>query len=91
MRINSEDNSETITITIDKNKHPVAWENKKKSLINSGLTEYEAEKDLLKNPCIVMELCYDTDLGAFLVESEAVGCTDIYNPYSGQILEVEEY
>lgn len=90
IKLNTAEKCEIITISISRESHPIAWDNKLKSLIKSGLSEAEAEQNLILYPEIEMELYYDPELGAFLIESEAVESTDIFNPYSGEILEIED-
>ena len=37
-----------------------------------------------------MEVYYSPYQGLFAVESDAVECSDIFNPYSGELLEENE-
>ena len=77
------ENPDVVSILLDKNLHPVAWERKMRELTQiSGMTENEAESFLNTN-AFVMELYYDISRGLFAVESEAVECCEIYNPYTG--------
>lgn len=79
----SEEEGDVIDVLLCPNKKPIVYARKKKELVErSGMTEHEAEKYLLRP--IPLELFYDYDRGLFGVESEAVGETEIYNPYTGQ-------
>lgn len=68
--------------------HTVVYERKKQELVAAGMTEDEAERWLLTTP-ITLELFYDFDRGLFGVESEAIECCDIYNPYTGNKIPTE--
>lgn len=59
------------------------YERKKYELINSGMSDDEAENWLLTTP-IQLELFYDIDRGLFAAEAEAIDCCEIYNPYTGK-------
>ena len=85
MKLNNADNYEPIKIHISKDKHPIVWENRVQSLMNSGLNREEAENAATGN--IDLELYYDPNTGLFAVESEAVESGCIYNPYDGHLME----
>ena len=89
IKLNSCDNAEQLLISIDPIKHPIAWANRVKSLINSGLTKQAAEDEVMLHPTIEMEIHYDVECGAFIVEAEAIESTEIYNPYTGAVCEVD--
>lgn len=89
MKLNAPEKCEVIVITIDKYQHPIAWKNRIESLINSGMTIQEANSEMIQRPTIEMELHYDVNCGAFLVESAAIESTEIYNPYTGSQLQIE--
>ena len=72
---------EIVEVRLDPVSHPKAYETKKKELVDSGMTEQEAEK-ALQIP-LVMELYYSKGQGLFAVESEALEYCDIRNPYDG--------
>lgn len=88
-RINRPGDEEVISVRLDKNKYPIAFHNRVMSLVNSGLDHETAEREA-ESEEIVLELYYDPDRGLFAVESEAVECTTIYNPYSGDKMESYE-
>lgn len=87
MTKNNENNYESVFIAIDRHKHPIAWSNRVLDLTeNYGFSQEDAELEASKP--IEMELYYDSAL--FMVESEAVVCTSIYNPYTAEKLEENE-
>lgn len=91
MKLNSPSKAETVVVRLNKNQHPIAWEAKKNELMKSGMTDREAEVYMLRfGSEFVMELHYAPDQGLFLVESEAIESTPIYNPYDGTECEVDE-
>lgn len=80
----TEEVCETFEITLDPVIHPTTYKRKMFELIHkSGLTEDEAKHFIDTTP-FVLELLYDIDRGLFAVESEAVECIEIYNPYTGK-------
>ena len=88
VRCNSAENAETVFISFDKHTHPIAFENRVKSLMDSGLDRADAEK--AASEPIVLEILYDPDCGLFGLESEAVDCLfEFFNPYTGESIEVE--
>lgn len=77
---------DTIEITLDLIKHPIAYRRKMYELVhNTGLTENEARHFIDTTP-FVMELVYDIDRGLFAVECEAVESLKMYNPYTGFVI-----
>lgn len=74
--------AECIDVLLTPSETPVAYERKLYELVNSGITEEEAKSYLLQP--IQLELFYDYIRGLFAVESEAVDCSEIYNPYTGE-------
>lgn len=79
------DACETVTIKLDRTKHPIAFRRATLSLMESGLTEKQAEA-LIGSQGFEMELFYEGDNGLFAVESEAVENTPIYSPYTQEVL-----
>ena len=79
------DDCETVTIKLDRLRHPIAFRRATLSLMDSGLTEKEAES-IIECQGFEMELFYEGDNGLFAVESEAVGNTTIYSPYTQEVL-----
>lgn len=77
------DEGDVVDILLCPNKTPIAYQRKKKELMEqSGMTEPEAEKFLLQP--ITLELFYDMGRGLFAVESEPLDCIEIFNPYTGK-------
>lgn len=85
------DNSaEVVDIYLDPNKHPKAFGLKKEELVSAGLSEKNAETFIMTTP-IQMELFYSKNRGLFAVEGDAVGNTDVYDPYTGiELTETKE-
>lgn len=81
--LNKADRYDWLNITLTENNFPIAYANKLKCLMNSGLTEVEA-RDILDNNPIELELYYEIGAGLMAVEAEAVEAGIIYSPYSGE-------
>ena len=89
MKLNNPDNYDPIMVTLDPTKHPIAFEQRVQSWVNSGLSREDAEREA--STPIDLELYYDANCGLFAVESEVVdNFCDIYNPYDGTVLERPE-
>jgi hypothetical protein len=88
MKLNAAGNEEILILKIDETQHPIAYKAKLNELIQAGMTEQDARNTI--NQGIVMEVYYATNQGFFLVESEAIESTEIYNPYDGTECEIEE-
>lgn len=74
------DVGDVIDIYLDPIKTPVAYQRKKKELMQSaGMTESEAESCLLRP--IPIELFYSYDQGLFGIEAECLADCDIHNPH----------
>lgn len=79
----TEDVGDVLDVYLSPDEYPETYKKKHTELVQScGMTEREATELLKKNP-IQLELFYSMDQGLFAVESEAVECASIYNPYSG--------
>ena len=83
------DNIDTIEIFINEKDHPQVYQTKLNELIDSGFSEEQAKKFIFETP-FVMEVYYSPYQGLFAVESDAVDSNDIFNPYSGELLEEDE-
>lgn len=83
------DDIDTIEIFINEKDHPQVYQTKLNELIDSGFSEEQAKKFIFETP-FVMEVYYSPYQGLFAVESDAVECSDIFNPYSGELLEENE-
>ncbi len=81
------DNIEIIKITLNEIDQPVAFKAKVDELVKSGMSKKEAKNFVSTTP-FELEVYYSPDCGLFLVESEAVESTEIYDPYTG--VEMEE-
>ena len=88
MKLNAVGKEEIINVYIDKVNHPIAYQAKLEELIESGMTEKEAEKVISCG--FQLEVYYSKNQGLFLIESEAIESTTIYNPYDGTECEIEE-
>lgn len=88
VKLNSAENYESITIIIDREQYPIAYQAKLEELVEQNCYNNieEAEKD---NPSfeIECEIYYDKHSGLFAVEAEAVECGTIYSPYDGELCE----
>lgn len=79
----TEDKGDVVNIYLSPNKTPVAYQRKKKELMEScGMTGDEAERCLL-HP-IPIEIFYSYDQGLFGVEAEMLTGCEVYNPYTGK-------
>lgn len=87
MKLNNAETYEPIVVYLSK-KTPIAWGNRVKSLMKSGLSKKDAEKEATGE--IELELYYNEDAGLFAVETEAVESGSIFDPYSGEELETDE-
>lgn len=92
VKLNNSDNYESVTVFLNKNDHPQAFENKVQCLINSGLSREEAEQEVERifSKGMEMEVYYETDFGMFTVEPEAVEAGTIHSPYTGDLCEDAE-
>lgn len=86
IKVNPSDKVELVDIKLDKEKHPIAWNNKKQELIESGMPEDEAE-DFLRTTPFQMEVYYAPFNGLFLIESEPLDSITPFNPYTGEEME----
>lgn len=89
LKLHNSDNIESINIQLCSEKTPIAYTKRVNSLVNSGLTLEDAQLEALEP--IEMEMYYDENNGLFLVEAEAINNTDIFNPYTQEFLEDDEY
>lgn len=88
MKKNKAENYESIRVYLDENRTPLAFNEKLKELMEEGAfdNENDARNYILTNP-IELELYYHKGYGLYGVESDAVECADIYNPYDGTKME----
>ena len=92
MKINPSDKVETVEVVLDENRFPIAFANRLKELTDPqygcGMTEEEARRDIATTP-FVLEIFYQTGLGLFALESEALDSAgeSFVSPYNGEPLE----
>lgn len=88
VKLNNDDNYERLcSVTLTKDKFPIAYKNKLEELVKHGFTEKQAE-DIISVTPIELEVYYHIDYGLFAVETQAVADgADIYSPYTGGICE----
>lgn len=88
VRLNNDENYESILITLTKEKYPIAFENKVQELLEQGFDTREAAEKFVSETPIECEIYYEKHSGLFAVESDAVEShCDIYSPYSGELCE----
>lgn len=88
MKTNSVDFYDSILVTLNKEKTPIAFEQKVQELLEQGVfpTREKAEEYVNSTP-IELELYYQKHSGLFSVETEAVESGTIYSPYSAELLD----
>lgn len=88
MKKNKAENYESILVYLDENRTPLAFNEKLKELMEEGAfdNENDARSYILTNP-IELELYYHKGYGLYGVESDAVECSDVYDPYDGTKME----
>lgn len=83
IRANDADNFESITITLTREKYPIAFKAKLEELIEEGVFETEDEAiDWIESTPIELEIYYEKGFGLFAVEFEAVESNEAYSPYT---------
>ena len=88
MKLHPAGKEEVINLYLDENQHPIAYKAKLDELMNCGMSEQDARNAIADG--ITMEVYYSPNQGFFLVESEAIESTTIFNPYDGTECELEE-
>lgn len=79
----TEEEGDVIDVYLCPEKTPIAYQRKKKELIErSGMTEDEAEQCLLRP--IPIEVFYSYDQGLFGIEAECLADCEVFNPYTGK-------
>lgn len=87
MKLNKEDQIETIEVRLTEDKYPIAFRNKLEELMEQHAFDTEKDARLwIEQSPIVLEVYYEKDAGLFAVESEALAsCPEtIRSPYSGE-------
>lgn len=83
LKLNSAEEAEVILIRLTPEEYPIAYANRVKCLMLSGLSKKEAERMAMKP--IDLELYYEVGVGLMAVEPGAVEARTIYSPYSGEL------
>lgn len=82
-----EDHIESITIKLQPEKQPKLFNYKVEELMSQGI-DYEDAKNMVLEMEFEMEVYYSPDRGLFLVDTEAVESSYIFDPYTGiQLME----
>jgi hypothetical protein len=89
VKLNGGDTYESIgTITLTKEKYPIAFNAKVEELLEEGVeTDREEAERLVSQMEIELEIYYEKGTGLFAVESEAVESGTIYSPYTAEVCE----
>jgi hypothetical protein len=89
VKLNGGDTYEGIgTITLTKEKYPIAFNAKVEELLEEGVeTDREEAERLVSQMEIELEIYYEKGTGLFAVESEAVESGTIYSPYTAEVCE----
>lgn len=87
--INSAKDAEIISVRLSPNKTPIAYENKVRCLMLSGLSREEAEKVALEP--MDLELYYEIGAGLMAVDPAAVESGTIRSPYTGELYHENSY
>lgn len=86
MKKNSAKNYESIMVHLTPDKTPIAYLNRVKCLMSSGMSRGEAERVALEP--IELELYYEIRQGLMAIESDAIDSFDsVFSPYSGEEFE----
>lgn len=80
---------ESLPLTISANQYPKVAMAKKEELMSQGLSEEDAN-NVISNLYFDIELFYSKGNGIFAVESGAVECEEVYDPYTQIKLTNEE-
>lgn len=81
--LNGAEDAEIIQVRLTPEEFPIAYENKVKCLMLSGLSEEEAKKTAMEP--IELELYYEVGVGLMAVEPGAVEAGTIYSPYTKEL------
>ena len=79
-KINGAEDYEPIEVRLSPETTPIAYSNRVKDLICSGMDREDAERMALEP--IELELYYEVEWGLFAVESGAADSCCFYSPYS---------
>jgi hypothetical protein len=85
---NSENYEKLCSLTLTKEKFPIAFENKVKEIMQQEKVDRLTAEKWVQGMEIELELYYQPEYGLFAVESEAVESNiPIYSPYTAEELE----
>lgn len=79
----TDEEEEIIEVWTTPQTNPKMFRKRIKSLMISGLSQTEAERIASAEP-LKLELFYDVELGSFAIDTEAVGNTPLFHPYTGK-------
>ena len=85
IKVNPEDQYESIMIILNEKKYPIAHQKKLEELMEQGAFKNEAEaKEWINTTPIELELYYEKHSGLFGVEAEAIECVSesLCSPYT---------
>lgn len=81
--LNSIEDAEIISVRLSPDKTPIAYENRVRCLMLSGLSREEAEKVALEP--MDLELYYEIGAGLMAVDPAAVESGTIWSPYTRKL------
>lgn len=87
--INSIEDAEIISVRLSPDETPIAYENRVRCLMLSGLSREEAEKVALEP--MDLELYYEIGAGLMAVDPAAVESGTIRSPYTGELYHENSY
>ncbi len=92
MKQHSAQDIESIVISIDPKRFPKFFANKVKDMVDSGLSQEEAEKEAaIFMRAVELEIYFEVGQGAFAVEIEPLDCgARLFSPFSKEELEESE-
>ena len=91
VKLNNSDNYEHLcNVKLTKEKFPIAFEHKVHELMTECRETRENAEHMVSDMEIELELYYEEGTGLFAVESDAVDCSRIYSPYTGEVSEETE-
>ena len=81
--LNSAEDAEIISVRLSPDKTPIAYKNRVRCLMLSGLSREEAEEVALEP--MDLELYYEIGAGLMAVDPEAVESGTIWSPYTREL------
>lgn len=80
------DYDEVTGVVTTPDTNPLTYRRRIADLMLSGMSQAEAQRHASARP-MQLALFYDVGRGAFAIDSEAVGNTPLYNPYTGEMIQ----